>query len=313
MSLFIAIGDSKKSSPTKPIPKPDEPLNNWDGLRMVALENSTIDYQHYQGTNTGVDTLYYTLDGIIWKEWDKLIELKKGEQIGFIGNRSGKFSYNNTPILSDFEKNPRFFINGSVELKGNIFSLISKSFKTRSYNNYTGVSAAFSGLFLNCEGIKYANNLIMPQTYIDTAFYSGMFYGCKNMITCPSFTISMENDRNIMAYMFYGCSSLIDASNIVDASQGTNGGYNGRLYMFMKCTSLKKGMIHKHNTLYNHLAQMYDGCTSLTEIRYESYKTVSYTNWTRNVSPTGKFYIKSGTEYVIGVNGIPEGWEIIEI
>lgn len=146
----------------------------------------------------------------------------------------------------------------------------------------------YSKMFAECTGLTNVPDL--PQIEgIDSVpdlMYSGMFSGCTSITEVPKDYLPLTKlGLSTYSYMFDGCTSLTTAPEL-PAPVLTNSCY---YEMFKDCTSL-----NYIKCLATDISARY--CTD---------------NWVKNVAPTGTFVKAAGmSDWTIGVNGIPTGWEI---
>ena len=141
----------------------------------------------------------------------------------------------------------------------------------------------YSYMFYGCTALKVAPDL--PAKTAKQSCYNSMFYNCKALKTAPAIamtTTATQCCRN----MFYGCSSIEVAPDLLSES----------------LTSLCYG-------------NMFTNCSSLRYIRalFTTEPSSSYTaNWLSGVASEGVFVKSENASWnVSGVNGIPNGWEIL--
>jgi hypothetical protein len=188
-------------------------------------------------------------------------------------------------------------------------------------------------MFANCTKLEDASNISLPTTYygcyemfygcsslkITPTFnstttgsyiYYGMFQGCTSLVVPPSLQATSLNSY-CYANMFYGCSSLTSAPEL-PATTLSEGCYEA---MFHGCTSLTIAPNLNATTLVTKCYQgMFGSCENLKYI-YMLAKNASasncLTNWVSGVSTTGTFVKHwEATWDVVGVNGVPTGWEL---
>ena len=118
-----------------------------------------------------------------------------------------------------------------------------------------------------------------------------------------------------LARLFYRCEGIVEVSeNFLPATTLTDYCYEN---MFYGCTSLTTAPELPATTLASYCYYcMFDGCSKLNYIKMlatdiSALKCLSY--WVSDVPPTGTFVKCKGVEFPRGVNGIPEGWDVIEI
>ena len=104
---------------------------------------------------------------------------------------------------------------------------------------------------------------------------SSMFYGC---ISLESVNLSNFNTAECKDFggMFFYCRTLtsVDVSHFDTSNAINNGYYNGMLYMFINCSSLKE--LDCSNFIINpnsSVKLMFAGCTALTKLNISSFDT----------------------------------------
>ena len=88
--------------------------------------------------------------------------------------------------------------------------------------------------------------------------------------------------------------------------------------LFKECKSLTKAPLLPAKTLSDYCCYyMFEGCSSLKEVRIAATKTSSVTalsNWLNGASATGDFYCDPTSKiFSSGISGIPGGWRRLDI
>ena len=150
----------------------------------------------------------------------------------------------------------------------------------------TMCESCYYQLFRGCTALTTVPADLLPATTMERYCYYGMFYGCTNLTTVPALPATQINDK-CYNYMFYKCSSITTAP-VLPAQTVPDGTYQE---MFRYCSSLNSV------TCY------------LTEV------DVNFTaaSWLDGVAATGTFTTPSGTNWSTGVNGIPSGWNRVDL
>lgn len=132
---------------------------------------------------------------------------------------------------------------------------------------------------------------------------------------------NFENQTTIpdygLASLFKNCYALVSAENLIlPATTLATQCYKG---MFSNCSKLTTAPVLAATTLvsdcYN---QMFSGCSKLNYIKtnFLEWTNGTTSSWVENVSSTGTFVVNSQITWdpydYIGVNGIPEGWLIMD-
>ena len=226
------------------------------------------------------------------------------------------------------------FGNGAVKVActGDIRTLVD-------WENYATASTAearFCKLFYYCTALTTAPEL--PATTLASNCYSDMFYECTSLTTAPELPAT-KLANSCYNGMFYDCTSLTIAPEL-PADTLANFCYN---YMFSGCTSLTTAPELPATTLAKYCYQnMFSGCTSLTTapvlpattLAEDCYYLMFYNcsnlssitmlatdisaenclyHWVEGVASSGTFYKNSAANWeATGINGIPEGWELVK-
>lgn len=243
-------------------------------------------------------TVTYSING---GEWISIVATTDGTPIPvYEGDKVQFKGYDET-----WKSNSGSFSGSSAyfNVYGNIMSLIDG-------NNFTGLtnSLTTSILFMGSNVVD-ASNLILPSTEL---YGSNMFQDCTSLTAAPELpgtTLTI----NAYASMFRNCTSLVTGPSVLPATTLVQSCYAN---MFSGCTSLTTAPVLPATTLVSACyGYMFSGCTSLnyikclaTEFGYSTYTS----SWTSGVAATGTFVKKAGASWHSGVNGIPNGWTVIE-
>lgn len=164
-----------------------------------------------------------------------------------------------------------------------------------NYGSYNRVYGAFTRFVIEGEGAEISGN-IMSLCYGDN--FSG---------------VTEHNYECLFPYLFAG-SSISNVENLILPIKNVSMfGYWG---MFSECTNLAKSpLIEAESIGYKAMGWMFNGCSNLKEIRcrLSSGFEEELSLWVKGVFPNGIFYGKNVNDWETGNNGIPEGWEKIEI
>ena len=166
----------------------------------------------------------------------------------------------------------------------------------------------YAGMFMGCTSLVKAPKL--PATNLTYDCYNSMFAYCTSLVTPPSLPAT-NLDYWCYDGMFYGCTSLLNPPEL-PATTLFEGCYN---QMFYGCTSLTYAPELPATTLVDACYDnMFEGCSNLSYIKamFTTTPSSAYTDaWVSGVSSTGTF-IKNGSASwdVVGVDGVPDGWNI---
>ena len=174
----------------------------------------------------------------------------------------------------------------------------------------TLANGCYSYMFYGCKSLTAAPEL--PATTLANDCYYNMFSRCYSLTTAPVLPATTLADF-CYADMFNGCTSLTTAPALPATTLANYCYYS----MFQGCTLLTTAPELQANTLTDYCYQdMFQGCTSLNNITMlatDISASNCLNNWVMNVSSTGTF-TKSPemTSLPTGVNGIPEGWTVVD-
>ena len=168
----------------------------------------------------------------------------------------------------------------------------------------------YENMFMVCTSLTTAPEL--PATTLAKWCYRNMFYKCTSLINAPVLPATTLAN-NCYNGMFYGCTSLTTAPEL-PATTLANDCY---LFMFYDCKSLTTSPELPATTLTpSCYRQMFQNCSMLNSITMlatdiSASSCLSY--WVNGVASTGTF-TKSPemTSLPTGVNGIPEGWTVVD-
>ena len=248
-----------------------EPPITKDYLTIVALEDGLT-------AKLSINACEYCVDGDgNWKSLPTDTEtetINAGHTLSFRGNLTPK---SNNGIGT-------FTVNKFHNLKGNCMSMLFGD-DAKDCFSLAGKSYAFYNLFKENDKLINVSKSFLPATSIVSYCYYGMFEGCVSLQTTPNLPA-----KTIPIYCYRG--------------------------MFLNCKSLLSSPILQAKKLeYGSYGSMFTGCTKLNTITMLATDiSVNYclANWVKGVAPNGTFVkSKDATWYVVGVNGIPQDWEVV--
>lgn len=261
-------------------------LNRTSPLTFEILEEGKLWLNHtmYDDGVIAYYKFYYSYDKINWNKFlyldeDNALDVHIGEKIyigGYTTNAGGSYldedydeSYRNLTLagVSLQMRYCYFQTTCKFNVSGNILSLINKN----SFLTIPGLNANLYGLFLNCNKLISAKDLILPTQI-------GSTHGTE-------FAFS---------FMFEGCSSLIDAPIIFNFENHTSIGIDGKPHdlmgMFLNCSNLNRIIFLKEITNDN------------LDIRMREFLDGVY--------PTGVLLKNPSVNASVFADIIPEGWVI---
>lgn len=281
---------------------------------------------------------YSTDNGRSWRLGSEVI-IQKGEKVLIKASglttsyRKGVCQFRNRVDWGD-DSHKR------CKVYGNVMSLIyGDDFVGKE--DISSLQYTFYSLFgLMKDNLVDAKNLILPATTLSTGCYTHMFNGCTNLTTAPELPATTLTNEGYSA-MFAGCTSLTVAPELpattlagscytgmfegctnlttAPALPATTLASNCYLGMFLNCTSLTTAPELLAESVYRKdgcYGNMFSGCTSLNYIKMLATDTSrnarALNNWVNGVSVTGTFVKNASATLPTGVNGIPDGWTVVD-
>ena len=265
--------------------------NKFLGKPYVALDDATgkIDWN---GKNIDYSTMYLTIEAL---ESGKITPDKRGVEYSVNSGEWIVITGNDDITLSQGDKvkfrgtsggDGLFYGRNTLMFKvyGNIESLEYGD----DFVGQTSTRVMFNGCFYGCTGLVDAENLVLPATTLTEYCYKDMFEDCTSLTTAPELPATTLT-YSCYASMFQNCTSLTQAPELPAA------------ILVDQCYE-----------------QMFDSCVNLNYIKCLATGITgrvgrdTTSNWVYGVSPTGTFVKKAGVNWQTGVNGIPDGWDVIE-
>ena len=260
-----------------------------DYLTFTAIEPSTIKYEPSR-----VASAQYSYDKVKWDyAYDITLRLNTGDKVYFKGDIAANQS---NSIYA------KFIMTGKIAASGSIMSLQSGNPKDKTLKYHY----EFYSLFENCTSLVTAP--ILPATTLTEECYCSMFKGCDSLTEAP------ELPAKTLApycyhYMFFSCTSLVKAPELPSTELANYCYYD----MFNGCTSLVKAPELPSTTLVSGCYDtMFSGCSNLNYIKCAADEYISdyFTNWLKDVAPSGDFYCYDSSIFPEGSSGIPTGWTV---
>lgn len=177
--------------------------------------------------------LVYSTDGVTWQDYvsGKIKMNAVGDKAYFRAKKESAKKAFNTHY-----SNCRYFtLTDSASVSGDVTTLLEPEGNVLDLAPYEDF--VFVRLFLNCDKLTEAKDLLLPSTRLNKYCYSSMFRGCTGLKTMP----------------------LLGALNVPE------GGYE---QMFYDCTSLvSTGLIRMETATTKSCSEMFRNCASLTEVK----------------------------------------------
>lgn len=276
----------------------DVPPVDWGNeyLTFKALDSC-------QFTHTLFD-IDYSLDG--GTTWVTLAagtnspSVAAGKYIKFKGN-----------IVPGSSGSGTFSSTGRYEVMGNPISLFYGD-NFIGVTDLSGLTQPMKGMFYQSRNLVSSENLAMVAEKLPNQSYVQMFSLCSAMAKTVSVLSATSFGNACYQNMYSGCTALQVAPKL-PATRLSNFCYKS---MFQDCTGLTAAPELPATSLTAYCYQdMFNGCSSISYIKMlcTSVGNNSLTRWVNGVAASGTFVKNAAmTTLPSGVNGIPDGWTVID-
>ena len=257
-SLFVILLTTLSLLPAQARADVPEPLT------ITALQASTVKFHYSTAPSTNAHTkLSYRINDGEWTTMSANIDynLSAGSVMYIRGMCTA--GINNA---AETNKRYHFRISGSVDLSGDLMSLINYTQQVTEipcthcffwlfYSN-AGASETFNRI-----SIHSAENLRLSATTLKQSCYEGLFRNCQNLIKGPALDAATNIPTYAFNYAFYNCYKLTEVPALPNATEVSDRGFQ---YAFQNCTSITSTPTLPYTTLGQYCyAQMFSGCTAL--------------------------------------------------
>lgn len=291
------------------------PKTNYFTIRSLA-DNNTITLRNNAGSLIQETTFYYSIDGgATWTYFKvargttkTIATLNTGESLLLKGI--------NGTLGTAYNAGHYFRATGIFEVEGNIMSLLRNN---DTDTEFRGGSYNFAQLFSGCTNLVNAENLIIPASAMTVGAFNGTFRGCTSLTKAPELPATVMAD-SCYSSMFEGCTSLYQPPSVLSATSFATNCYQ-RMFCMNRTSKVTSAMKYTpkmygnvSNSSLSFAQQMLCGNGSLETVECYMTKTsgdFSQTNWMQYTNSTGTFKKLSTQTFVSGVNGIPDGWTVV--
>lgn len=185
-------------------------LSNYFAFVNTASGQNTITLTKV-GSPTNI-SLEYSTDTYNWTSWSSSsgnlsVTINEGETLYLRGN-------NNSFSTSATDKY-KFDSSDTVDVAGNIMTLLDKTGNSRTLYNY-----CFSGLFSSMQNLINAKDLLLPATTMKSFAYNALFAYCRNLLTPPRLP-AKTMATCCYSGLFAWCTSLLYAPELPAKTMAT--------------------------------------------------------------------------------------------
>jgi len=180
------------------------------------------------------------------------VDLSDGETLQFRAGEDGNSTFSTSD--SDY-----YYVSaegdGDIKASGNITSLLDNNLTRNDVPSYS-----YNFLFVGCDKLTDASDLILPATALADYCYDGMFAGCMGLTSAPELPATTLADY-CYANMFSDCTALTTAPGLLATTLALECCFE----MFSYCTELTTAPELPATTLADGCYDsMFRGCTALT-------------------------------------------------
>lgn len=261
ISLVGCKGDNKDPEPFKS-----------DCLCLTALEDLDfwIQYDEWESPIENPN-VQYSVNGGDWQKYELIftphndegeyVHLSNGQKLYLKGNNPNGFSYDTTGLYSAEGRLFEFYVDGKIDVSGNIMSLIDDGQCKATEIPSPG---CFEGLFNakeSTDGVVHADQLILPDNSVNKYCYCNMFSSNNLLVSTPKLNANVL-ETGCYECMFYYCESLTQAPEL-PAETLAEECYDRMFFGSGLKQTPELPVETLANGCYN---QMFFGCTSLTQV-----------------------------------------------
>ena len=169
----------------------------------------------------------------------------------------------------------------------------------------------YAYMFISCSSLSDAPQL--PAMTLAANCYSSMFYECTSLTDAPQLPATTLAESCYYG-MFKGCKSLVNVPQLPATTLAASC-YRATFKECASLTSFNFGDQSIFADSDNNFHEMFFNCSKLSYIRClfddrDGAGPREYTNWVSGVAPQGSF-VTNTDRWSRGVNGIPNGWEVV--
>lgn len=292
--------------------------SNYFTIKSLVASNTITLKNATTGSTVGTTSFAYsTNSGSTWTNFT--IPTGQTYTIATIGeNETVMLKGNNNTLGNSYNRGHFFRGSGDYEIQGNIMSLLTGNDTDTEFP--TGSSFSFAMLFSGDTHLVSAENLVIPASAMTRSAFNSVFRSCTNLTKAPELPATVLA-KECYSSMFESCISLSQPPSVLSADTiGVNDAYSRMFCMsrtsMVSCQMTYSPKMYGNYTVAPYNQQMFAGNGNLTDVEcYWTYNgTINgLTNWMQYTNSTGTFKKLSAQEFGSGVNGIPDGWTVINV
>lgn len=171
-------------------------------------------------------------------------------------------------------------------------------------NNTT--KSCYHYLFGGCTNLVYPPK-VLPAEIVEDYAYQDMFSYCESLIKIPEMKGKIYKE-SACSTMFDECYSLTDVTISFETAE--SGAFNST---FEYCEGLEKASFFCDDISEDPFIWTFYECTNLNTVICTATKfneSEQTKEWLDGVAETGTFYKAKNANWVRGISGIPDGWEV---
>lgn len=300
------------------------PVANYFKITSLAA-NNTITLRNNSRLSSASTFNYSTDGGETWSSFSltsgqtqTIATLASGDTLMMYGT--------NTTLGTAYNYGHFFRATGDYEISGELSSLVNGSDVTDTYiASGTSRTNTFAQLFSGDTHLVSAENLKISSTALPQNCCNGLFRGCTSLVKAPTTLPSTILGREAYSSMFEGCTSLSQPPEELYFTSADISAYNRMFCMSRTSKTTTPAMTYSPKlfgdwgTVIPRAQQMFCGNGNLTDVYCYWTNTNGLfsgsnclENWVNYTSDTGVTFTKRSTQsFASGVNGIKDGWTVI--
>lgn len=298
------------------------PLPSYFTITSLAA-NNVITLKNNRRQSSASTFSYSTDNGTTWSTFS--LSSGQTQTIATLASGDTLMMYgDNTTLGTAYNYGHYFRGSADYEVSGELSSLVNGSDVTDTYIA-SGASRTntFAQLFSGDTHLVSAENLLISSTALPNNACNSMFRGCTNLVKAPTTLPSTILGTECYSSMFESCTSLAYPPAELYFTSVNHNSYN-RMFCMSRNSKVTAAMTESPKMFGNwgsvnpatNNMQMFCGNGSLETI-YCYWTNTSGTfgniaNWVNYTDDTNvTFYKRSTQSFASGVNGIKDGWTVV--
>lgn len=300
----------------------DTPAKQYFTIKSLANNNTITLTNNTTGTSVGTTTFQYSIDG--GSTWTSF-SLSTGETktiVTLSNDARVMLRGTNERLAHAYNYGHYFRGTGDYEIEGNISSLVNGDDTTIDLSSKS--AHTFSMLFSGDTHLVSVENLKILSTELPASCFNSTFRDCTRLQKAPELPSTVLGSE-CYSSMFEGCIGLSQPPSQLKFTSVADGKVYNRMFCMSRSSKLTTPVMTYTPKMFGNWGsvapatsnmQMFCGNGSLTNV-YCYWTNTSGTfgniaNWVNYTAASGvTFYKRSTQSFQSGVNGIKNGWTVV--